>query len=111
MATAAARCRLSRMARESCAACHDPVPTSKLCKVVIDGRVVGLCRTHAGIVAAERPDTFDEMRSLFKEPVTDTLTKPRRSMIDRRKTEDRRILPPRPEGRRASDGRRSTDRS
>jgi len=102
---------VARMAREVCAACHDPVSASKLCRVVIDGRVVALCRTHAARVAASRPETFDEMRALFVEPETDSVPNPRRSMIDRRRADDRRAFPPRPEGRRMAEGRRTGDRT
>jgi hypothetical protein len=79
--------------------------------VVIDGRVIALCRTHAARVAAARPDTFDEMRSLFVELKSDEIPFARRSVIERRHADDRRAFPPRPEGRRMSDGRRRTDRA
>lgn len=97
------------MTQPTCAACLDPLPSSKLCRVVIDGRVLSLCRTHAARVAAARPDTFDEMRALFKEVATDDSALARRSVIDRRRTDDRRVFPPRPEGRRLDGGRRRTD--
>ncbi|MFO0617976.1 MAG: hypothetical protein U0414_35625 [Polyangiaceae bacterium] len=97
------------MAQQTCAACPDPVPHSKLCRVVLDGRVIALCRTHAARVAAARPESFDEMRALFKEIPTDDSPFGRRSVIDRRMADDRRVFPPRPEGRRLVPGRRRTD--
>jgi hypothetical protein len=97
------------MSQPTCAACLDPLPHSKLCRVVIDGRVISLCRTHAARVAAARPDTFDELRALFKEVPTDDAPFARRSVIDRRRADDRRVFPPRPEGRRLDPGRRRTD--
>lgn len=97
------------MAQTTCSACLDPLPSSKLCRVVIDGRVISLCRTHAARVAAARPDTFDEMRALFKEVASDESPFSRRSVIDRRRNDDRRVFPPRPEGRRLDAGRRRTD--
>ena len=75
---------------------------------MIDGHVVSLCRTHAGRVASERPSSFNEMRALFKE-LPEGGVPARRSTIDRRKKDDRRVFPPRPEGRRMDDGRRTTD--
>lgn len=99
------------MNQPTCAACLDPLPHSKLCRVVIDGRVIALCRTHAARVAAARPESFDEMRALFKEVVTDEAPLARRSVIDRRRVDDRRVFPPRPEGRRLEAGRRRTDQA
>ncbi|MCP6769944.1 hypothetical protein NL529_34360, partial [Klebsiella pneumoniae] len=73
------------MSRPSCAACHDPVLGSKLCRVVIGGHTVTLCRTHAARVAAEMPQTYDEMRALFLEVPGEELPVARRSVIARRK--------------------------
>jgi hypothetical protein len=47
--------------------------------------------------------SLDVLRELFQEP------EGRRSFVDRRSPLDRRLFPPRPEGRRASAGRRSED--
>lgn len=93
----------------TCAACHDPVAGSKLCRVVIGGRSIALCRTHAARVATEMPETFEELRALFVEVPADEGGPARRSVITRRKTDDRRMFPPRPEGRRVGEGRRASD--
>jgi hypothetical protein len=102
---------LAGMARPTCAACNDPVLGSKLCRVVIGGQAVTLCRTHAARVAAEMPQTFDELRALFPEVPGDESPLARRSVIARRRDDDRRMFPPRPEGRRLGTGRRASDRS
>lgn len=85
-------------------------------RVVIQGRALCLCRDHATTVVAARPETFDDLRSLFMGAAVDAEAMmrldsiaERRSPIPRRASEDRRAFPPRPEGRRASNGRRWTD--
>jgi hypothetical protein len=90
-------------------------------RVVIEGRALCLCRPHAATVVTEMPSTFDEMRALFvgvgpragtPERVPDRPNLPieeRRSPITRRNLDDRRVFPPRIEGRRASGGRRAND--
>jgi hypothetical protein len=99
------------MSRPTCAACNDPVSGSKLCRVVIGGHAVTLCRTHAARVAGEMPQTFEEMRALFLEVPVDEAESARRSVIGRREDDDRRMFPPRPEGRRLGQGRRTADRA
>lgn len=84
-------------------------------KVVVEGRAMTLCRTHAACVAAVMPETFEELREMFVGAGVDLATQQnegfveRRSPIDRRFEDDRRVFPPRPEGRRMSAGRRATD--
>lgn len=83
-------------------------------KVVIEGRALTLCRTHAACVVAVMPETFEELREMFVGAGVDLATLEagfveRRSPIDRRAAEDRRVFPPRPEGRRMSPGRRASD--
>lgn len=84
-------------------------------KVVVEGRALTLCRTHAACVASVMPSTFEELREMFVGAGVDLAATPvegfveRRSPIDRRFDEDRRVFPPRPEGRRMSAGRRATD--
>ena len=41
-----------RTASAPCAVCSGITPSSKLCRVVIDGRTVLLCREHAALVAS-----------------------------------------------------------
>jgi len=63
-----------------------------------------LCREHAGLVAINMPRSWDELRAIFADPVD------RRSPIPRRtETDERRVFPPRPEGRRRANGRRRVD--
>lgn len=78
---------------------------------MIDGRTLLLCRDHAAVAAANMPRTFEELRALFPEPPVDGEHVGRRSMIERRIADDRRVFPPRPEGRRMGGGRRSTDQA
>ena len=79
-------------------------------RVVIEGRSLLLCRAHAATVLVEMPETFDELRALFvglmgeRDPTLE-----RRSPLPRRDPEDRRVFPPRLEGRRMSNGRRASD--
>jgi hypothetical protein len=64
-----------------------------------------MCREHAGLVAIKMPKTWDDLRVMFSVPPD------QRSPIVRRglPSEDRRVFPPRPEGRRAKQGRRQSD--
>ncbi|WP_437673670.1 hypothetical protein [Sorangium sp. So ce131] len=111
---------------ERCAVCEDcepgeggapgdPRARSRMARVVIQGRALSLCRTHAATVAVEMPATFEEMRALFVglkrggQPAPGEPAVERRSPIARRSPEDRRVFPPRPEGRRIGGGRRATD--
>lgn len=98
------------MAREerTCVVCNQSVPSSRVCRVVLEGRTVILCRAHAARVASKMPQTFDELRGLFPEAESGEHAS-RRSLIERRAQPDRRLFPPRPEGRRMSDGRRRSD--
>ena len=81
-----------------------PTP-SRISRVTIQARTVTLCREHAGQVAIHMPKTWDDLRALFVGSLE------RRSPIPRRKeTDDRRVFPPRPEGRRRAYGRRKPDR-
>jgi hypothetical protein len=97
----------------SCAVCGSAeTHGARMSRVVIEGRSLSLCRAHATTVVAAMPETFEDLRALFA-GVTLAERTPgqpeRRSPIDRRAPQERRIFPPRPEGRRASQGRRATD--
>ncbi len=98
---------------EGCAVCGGrPSPGARMSKVFIEGRTLGLCRDHAATVVAAMPATFDELRALFVGVGMPTGAEPaasRRSPLERRGAEDRRVFPPRPEGRRRADGRRAGD--
>jgi hypothetical protein len=100
---------------EACAVCGARASSSdaRMSKVVIEGRALTLCRAHADSVLDEMPETFDELRAIFVGAGAELEAlggqPERRSPIDRRAPEDRRVFPPRPEGRRTSAGRRATD--
>ena len=102
---------------EGCAVCAGPAaPGTRMSKVVVEGRALQLCRIHAATVAAAMPETFEDLRGLFVGAGVDLGARrapvpvpERRSPIERRAPEDRRVFPPRPEGRRNSAGRRAGD--
>ncbi|MFO0586401.1 MAG: hypothetical protein U0441_02615 [Polyangiaceae bacterium] len=102
---------------DACAVCGaSKAGGAKISRLVMEGRPIPLCRDHAGVVAAARPASFDELRALFVGAKIDIaamishgLMVDRRSPISRRGAEDRRAFPPRPEGRRRGFGRRATD--
>jgi hypothetical protein len=76
----------------------------RVSRVTIEARSITLCRDHAAHVAIHMPETWEELRALFIAPGE------RRSLIPRRiDMDDRRVFPPRPEGRRRSSGRRTVD--
>lgn len=83
--------------------------STSLSRVVVEGRTLSLCRSHAATVATEMPQTFDDLRNLFTGMGASEDFAERRSPIPRRDAEDRRVFPPRPEGRRLTAGRRATD--
>jgi hypothetical protein len=77
---------------------------NRLSRVIVQGRTIHLCREHAARVAIRMPTTWDELRAIFAGATE------RRSPIPRRiDSTDRRLFPPRPEGRRRSFGRRNID--
>jgi hypothetical protein len=84
-------------------------------RVLVEGRSLELCRAHVATVVAAMPETFDELRALFVGAGVDLGARAgsdaleRRSPISRRDVEDRRVFPPRPEGRRMNAGRRASD--
>ena len=76
-------------------------------RVTIQSRTVLLCREHAGLVAIKMPRTWDELRAIF--PVQFAVGERRSALPRRLDFDNRRMFPPRPEGRRASLGRRRED--
>jgi hypothetical protein len=73
-------------------------------RVTVEARSLALCREHAGQVAIHMPKTWEDLRTLF------AIGAERRSLVPRRdEYENRRVFPPRPEGRRLSFGRRQGD--
>ena len=97
--------------RTGCAVCGAaPTGSTGLSRVIMQGRALWLCLDHATTVAVAMPETFDQMRALFAKPAGHIdAAADRRSPIDRRRRDDRRVFPPRLEGRRMSYGRRATD--
>ncbi len=102
--------------RSSCCAVCGGGETAgaRMSRVVIEGRSLELCQSHTATVVAAMPETFDDLRALFvgARPLAAApigRTEERRSPLDRRAEENRRMFPPRPEGRRRGDGRRATD--
>ena len=107
--------------RSSCCAVCGGGETAgaRMSRVVIEGRSLELCRSHTATVVSAMPETFEDLRALFvgvtalDAPLSSTLprgrTEERRSPIDRRAQENRRMFPPRPEGRRRDEGRRASD--
>jgi hypothetical protein len=69
----------------------------------LEERRVSLCRTHADQALSAEACSVDELRRLFLEPDG------RRALLARRAKDERRMFPPRPEGRRLDEGRRQTD--
>ena len=84
------------------AAEQKPKPT-KLKRVLVEERVIALCELHAAKVRSQAPKSVAELRKSFAE------RRGKRSLLERRAPADRRAFPARPEGRRASAGRRATD--
>jgi hypothetical protein len=85
--------------RAICEICSDGTATA----FDFEGRRVQLCRTHADAALGAAARTFEELRGLFVEP------QGRRALLTRRAKDERRVFPPRPEGRRHDDGRRQSD--
>jgi hypothetical protein len=96
-----------------CAVCGGPEALgARMSKVVVEGRALQLCRSHAATVVAAMPETFEDLRALFVGAGVDlgySAGPDRRSPIGRRTPDDRRLFPPRPEGRRRNGGRRAGD--
>jgi hypothetical protein len=100
---------------EGCAVCGGGSANGiRMSKVVVEGRALQLCRAHVATVVTAMPETFEDLRALFIGAGVDLDARQpqgaeRRSPIERRAADDRRVFPPRPEGRRHNDGRRVGD--
>jgi len=74
----------------------------RLQRILMHERIIAVCDEHASLASGAK--TIEELRGLFIEG------KGGRSLVDRRSPLDRRLFPPRPEGRRARPmGRRKSD--
>jgi len=71
--------------------------------LLIEGRVVALCRSHLTAVKRSKIKTLAALHKAFREGTG------ARSLVSRRATTNRRVFPARPEGRRADSGRRWND--
>ena len=97
------------MAERVCEVCGvDPEPSeggshAKLERLLIEERVIALCPQHRAWIEAAQVKSLEELFALLR--AQDEL----RSAMDRRSPLDRRVFPPRPEGRRRGSGRRSQD--
>ena len=97
------KCELCPPLRTRLAAAEHARP--KLRRVLVEDRVIALCTAHAEQVKQAAPATLSALREAFTE------RRGQRSLLERRAPLDRRAFPARPEGRRASSGRRAGDRS
>jgi hypothetical protein len=68
-------------------------------------RLVALCEAHASAARRAAARSLEALRQLFVEE------QGRRTLVGRRAPDERRLFPPRPEGRRQKSGRRSTDQT
>jgi len=98
------KCEMCASMKTRSSAGEHGTKANKLHRILIEDRIVVLCDGHAKKVHALGLGTIEELRSMFREKSG------KRSLISRRAPVDRRIFPARPEGRRASAGRRASDR-
>ena len=78
-------------------------PRKRIRRVLIGERIVALCDAHADELRRAGIDDLEALYEVFQEPGG------QRSLVSRRAPLDRRVFPPRPEGRRRGDGRRHDD--
>lgn len=89
--------------KEFCAVCGFG-GMGELTPLEIEGQIYRLCEAHALQLGAETPSTAAELAERFGFVALE-----RRGGQDRRLAHNRRMFPPRPEGRRLNGGRRATD--
>lgn len=89
-----------QLRRERCEVCG---AAAALPGLALDARVVLLCREHKRLAKAHEATSFEAVRALFIEESG------RRALLSRRGPAERRLFPPRPEGRRHGQGRRLSD--
>jgi hypothetical protein len=101
----ARKCELCAALKTRWSASEQNPRPAKLRRVLVEDRVLALCALHAEKVRAAPPASLLALRESFHE------RRGKRSLVERRAPADRRAFPARPEGRRASAGRRAGDRS
>ncbi len=82
---------------------ESPRHGSRIRNLLVGGRLVYLCDAHVEAVGNLDLRHVEDVRQLLRE------AEGQRSLVTRRSPIDRRVFPPRPEGRRLATGRRSTD--
>lgn len=87
---------------EARVAAPDQQPSGKLTRLLVDDRVLALCQKHHAQVRAANVQHLAELYELFREP------QGQRAALSRRSPVDRRVFPPRPEGRRRGRERRDS---
>lgn len=83
-------------------AAPEPEPPGKLARLLLDDRVLALCRKHHAEVRRAKVQHLAELFELLREP------EGQRAALSRRSPVDRRVFPPRPEGRRRGRERRDS---
>lgn len=71
--------------------------------VLVERRILALCEHHARLLVEAEAATLSAVQALFRE------AQGHRSLETRRAPHDRRVFPPRHEGRRLTAGRRAGD--
>ncbi len=82
---------------------NGPLSSDRVRNLLVGGRLVYLCDAHVQAAGNLDLRKVDDIRQLLRE------AEGQRSLVTRRSPIDRRVFPPRPEGRRLATGRRSTD--
>ncbi|MBN2195718.1 MAG: hypothetical protein JW751_23055 [Polyangiaceae bacterium] len=80
-----------------------PLQPRRIRMILIENRIFSLCEHHIKELVDAGASTIAAVQSLFAE------TAGMRSLVTRRAPLNRRVFPPRPEGRRATKGRRASD--
>lgn len=87
--------------KRACEICGGSTGASS--SVEVGDRRVALCKDHAAAARQAGVSSTEALRALFVE------AEGRRALLSRRAEDERRLFPPRPEGRRMQRGRRKSD--
>jgi hypothetical protein len=87
--------------KRSCEVCGESV--GALLRLDVGTRRIVLCQAHAERATIAGAASAEAVRALFIEDAG------RRALVSRRAEDERRVFPPRPEGRRIARGRRDAD--